>query len=100
MLTLIQITGKSQQGLQLTWKQKEETPDSKFATSKPHAKGQIISEQFFYQRKILTNFCPKMHLKSGQMSQIKKINALSYINYGLFNVSNTVPLFFFDLANL
>ena len=60
-----------------------------------HSKGQIISKCLLgviVWTKIATkkfdNFCPG--------GQIKKIKALSYINYGVFNVIKC--LYFFDLT--
>ena len=59
------------------------------------AKGQLISKCFFEKivwTKIATrkfdDFCPG--------GQIRKIKALSYINYGVFNVIKC--LYFFDLT--
>ena len=60
-----------------------------------HSKGQLISKRLLEKivwTKIATkkfdNFCPG--------GQIKKIKALSYINYGVFNVIKC--LYFFDLT--
>ena len=58
------------------------------------AKGQIILEHFFFQRKNLTNSA----LPPTKWSNQKKIKTLSFTNYRLLNVIKC--LYFFDMATL